>query len=237
MPRDVLRTQLQRYVSRPSRRKTQANLAGSERSPWPYLTWLPFGCTSVATTGNRSTTRPAWRMGDSCRQVSWLTARALPSAFPATLGRRQWHSGGSLPSTVAGAATGSTRMSYRVPSSSPPACACGDTVTPLMRRKSAHLSTQFQDCGKTRPNHETKAQQQSAFSMTPGTENSRALHRPTRCKLAMWQAQPDPAFTILHWAACNGRLSLANYGFSNGAQRVAEIPRDGRPPQSGDANL
>lgn len=143
MPRNVERTQLRRYASRLSRRKSPANLAGSKSSPWPYLTWLPFGCTSVATTGNRSTTRPAWRMGDSCRQVSWLTARTLPSAFPATHCRRQWHSGGSLPSTVAGAATGSTRMSYRVPSSSPPACACGDTVTPPKHMRRLALSMEF----------------------------------------------------------------------------------------------
>lgn len=38
---------------------------------------LPTGCTSVATTGFRSTARPARRMGDVCRQVSWLAA---PSA-------------------------------------------------------------------------------------------------------------------------------------------------------------
>lgn len=42
---------------------------------------LPTG-SSVATTGVRSFARPAREMGDMRRQVSWLTARTLPSAFP-----------------------------------------------------------------------------------------------------------------------------------------------------------
>ena len=50
--------------------------------PKACLTLLPIGCTSVATTGNRSTARPARRMGDLCRQVSWLTARAFLSGLP-----------------------------------------------------------------------------------------------------------------------------------------------------------
>ena len=48
------------------------------------LTWLPFGCTSVAATVVRSTARPARWMGDSCRQVSWLTARASLSNLPSS---------------------------------------------------------------------------------------------------------------------------------------------------------
>lgn len=46
------------------------------------LTWAPFGYTSVATTVDRSTKRPAWRMGDLRRQVSWLTAQTFSPAFP-----------------------------------------------------------------------------------------------------------------------------------------------------------
>lgn len=42
---------------------------------------LPTG-SSVATTGVRSSARPVREMGDMRRQVSWLTARTLPSAFP-----------------------------------------------------------------------------------------------------------------------------------------------------------
>lgn len=60
--------------------------------PWACLTLLPIGCTSVATTGNRSTARPARRMGDLCRQVSWLTAQASlirPSRKPNA--GSQWH--------------------------------------------------------------------------------------------------------------------------------------------------
>lgn len=38
--------------------------------------------TSVATTGVRSTARPARKMGDSRGQVSWLAAQTSPLAFP-----------------------------------------------------------------------------------------------------------------------------------------------------------
>jgi len=65
----------------------------------------PFRFT-VATTGVRSSARPARKMGDLCRQVSWLAARAPPDRpSRRRLGRRQWHKmvEGS-PLTVAGAA-------------------------------------------------------------------------------------------------------------------------------------
>ena len=42
----------------------------------------PLPVSSVATTGVRSSARPAQRMGDVCRQVSWLAAQTLPPAFP-----------------------------------------------------------------------------------------------------------------------------------------------------------
>jgi len=65
--------------------------------------------TSVATTVFRSTKRPAWRMGDLRRQVSWLTAQAFLSNLP---GDPTWSASGiygrNLPLTVAGAASAST---------------------------------------------------------------------------------------------------------------------------------
>lgn len=70
---------------------------------------LPTGFTSVATTGVRSDARPAQRMGDMCRQVSWLTAQAFPPAFPTRASMEAGVSGvrgENLPLTVAGAAPG-----------------------------------------------------------------------------------------------------------------------------------
>lgn len=52
-------------------------------------------------------------MGDSCRQVSWLTALARRLRLPAEC--RQWLEGQRSPLTVAGAATASIRRSHRVP--------------------------------------------------------------------------------------------------------------------------
>jgi hypothetical protein len=70
------------------------------------LTLLPAGCTSVAAAVSRSTVRPAQRMGDTCRQVSWLAARTLPTSLPdRTYGSVSGIRGESLPLTVAGAAT------------------------------------------------------------------------------------------------------------------------------------
>ena len=57
-------------------------------SPWRTRPARPLARTrAVATTGVRSTARPAQMMGDWCRQVSWLAAHAhhllLPAGFPA----------------------------------------------------------------------------------------------------------------------------------------------------------
>jgi len=57
-------------------------------SPWRTRPARPLALTrAVATTGVRSTARPAQMMGDWCRQVSWLTAHArrlrLPAGCPA----------------------------------------------------------------------------------------------------------------------------------------------------------
>jgi hypothetical protein len=68
----------------------------------------------------RSTERPARRMGDLCRQVSWLAARASLSGLP---GGPTWIASGifgeDLPLTVAGAASASSwrrsAASHRVP--------------------------------------------------------------------------------------------------------------------------
>ena len=57
----------------------------------------------VATTELRTTARPARRMGDMCRQVSWLTAQALSSSLPDAPGTSGIR-GESSPLTVAGAA-------------------------------------------------------------------------------------------------------------------------------------
>ena len=71
------------------------------------LTLLPAGCTSVAATALRSKVRPAPRMGDLCRQVSWLAAQAPCSDLPDTTfaGCVSGHNGAGSPHTVAGAAT------------------------------------------------------------------------------------------------------------------------------------
>jgi hypothetical protein len=61
--------------------------------------------TSVAATGDRSTARPARRMGDLCRQVSWLAAQASLSSLPGASTRRaSGVLGEDSPLTVAGAA-------------------------------------------------------------------------------------------------------------------------------------
>src|ERR1700681_3730488 len=55
-------------------------------SPWRTRPARPLACTrAVATTGVRSTARPAQMMGDWCRQVSWLTAHAHRLRLPADL--------------------------------------------------------------------------------------------------------------------------------------------------------
>ncbi len=120
--------------------------------PWPYLTLPPFGCTSVATPGNRSPARPARRMGDLWRQVSWLTARTSLSSLPGAPTRSaSGVIGEDLPLTVAGAATVLTLVaSHRVPSSSRRACARLDTVTPLDGRRNGTLSTQIRTCAGER---------------------------------------------------------------------------------------
>lgn len=113
--------------------------------PWPYLTLPPFGCTSVATPGVRSCRRPALRMGDLWRQVSWLTARTSLSSLPGAPTRSaSGVFGEDLPLTVAGAATVLALVApHRVPSSSPRACARFDTVTPLNGLRNGTLSTQI----------------------------------------------------------------------------------------------
>jgi len=68
-----------------------AKVFRTSKSPRPYLTLLPIGCTSVATTGNRSTERPARRMDDLCRQVSWLMARASCPDLPSIQRGYQWY--------------------------------------------------------------------------------------------------------------------------------------------------
>ncbi len=114
--------------------RTHSSIRRGSR-PWACLTLLPFGCTSAATTGNRSTERPARRMGDLCRQVSWLTARAslfLPSRW-LNVGRqwRRWKK--DSPFTVAGAATGSKRFAFY--------CVADLTVFPLSRLGLAYGTT------------------------------------------------------------------------------------------------
>jgi hypothetical protein len=62
--------------------------------------------TTVAATVVRSPARPVRKMGDPCRQVSWLAARAPRSGLPeGAIAHRQWHFGEGSPLTVAGAAT------------------------------------------------------------------------------------------------------------------------------------
>ena len=70
---------------------------------------------AVATTVVRSSARPAPTMGDTCRQVSWLAARARRLHLPA--GCRQWLLGRRSPLTVAGAAAAlrPDETSHRVP--------------------------------------------------------------------------------------------------------------------------
>ncbi len=55
---------------------------------------------------NRTPARPARKLSDPRRQVSWLTARAVRPAFP-TGDPGQWQIGQTSPFTVAGAAAGS----------------------------------------------------------------------------------------------------------------------------------
>ena len=62
---------------------------------------------SVATTVVRSAARPARKMGDSFRQVSWLTALTLGSGLPeGAKARRQWQSGTRLAAYSCGGSRG-----------------------------------------------------------------------------------------------------------------------------------
>lgn len=78
---------------------------------------LPTGFTSVATTGVRSSARPAQGMGDMCRQVSWLAAQTLSPTFPTWLnGAGQWHMWRELAAYSCGGSPGFACFNaYRVP--------------------------------------------------------------------------------------------------------------------------
>ncbi len=83
---------------------------------------LPTG-SSVATTGIRSSARPAREMGDMRRQVSWLAAQTLPPAFPTSdqTDPGQWHMWQKLAAYSCGGSPGitfaETRFSARAPDS------------------------------------------------------------------------------------------------------------------------
>ena len=77
----------------------------------------PLPVSSVATTGVRSSARPAQRMGDVCRQVSWLAAQTLLPAFPKDPMRTvQWHMWQQLAAYSCGGSSGIARCrAHRIP--------------------------------------------------------------------------------------------------------------------------
>ena len=104
----------------------------------PIYAWQPMSDVSPPVTHQsplrliRSGARPAHRMGDLCRQVSWLAARTPRPAFPAPRDWGQWHVCTRLAAYSCGGSHGLWALAahYRVPFSPARVVARTGTGTP-----------------------------------------------------------------------------------------------------------